>query len=194
MFKPDPHRNGRVSWGVVQIVPVILICLALNTGCSGGADDAKPRDSQKNAKDQKPQAVLTAVVCTIGITNKTLCVLPWEKASNEIGDAALLKRDAPRMLAYEADTQLSARLVGETNLITIAQCMQGAPISTDCARLDDLEGELARLQIETVGEREVIRKLEVLGAFDRDTFPLRSGTGIVQVVGGPVKCDAHKAP
>lgn len=81
------------------ISTIIFVCLAFHTGCSGGADDAKLKDPQKGAKDQKPQAVLTAVICTIGITNKTVCVLPWENVTRGVGDAALLKRDAPRVFA-----------------------------------------------------------------------------------------------
>ena len=176
------------------ISTIIFGCLAFHTGCSGGADDAKPKDPEKGVKDQKPQAVLKAVICTIDITNKTVCVLPWEKNEpTRIGDAALLKRDAPRVFAWEGDTKLVSKFVRpEGNTITIAQCIQGEPLSTDCKRLTDLEGELTLLHIETAGARDVVRKVEVLGAFDRDTFPVWNGTNTVQAVGGPVKCDVHK--
>jgi len=57
------------------------------------------------------------VVCTFGVTNKTVSVLPWENVTRGVGDAALLKRDKPRILVWEEST--------ERNAITIAQCMQG---------------------------------------------------------------------
>ena len=171
-----------------SVSAVIAVCLTFHTGCSGGSDDAHLKGSQKGGKDQRPQVELTAVVCTFGVTNKTVCVLPWENVSRGVGDAALLKRDKPRILVWEESTLL----VSEGNAITIAQCMQGKPLRTDCKRLTDLEGELTRLHIETVGGRDFVRKVEALGAFDRDTIPLRVGTNTVQAVGGPVKCDIHK--
>jgi hypothetical protein len=171
-----------------RISAMIAACLTLHTGCTGGSEDAKPNDGQKGGKGEQTQAEQTAVVCTIDVTNKTACVLPWENVSRGIGDAASLKRDKPRILGWEESTQL----VSEGNTITIAQCMQGEPLRPDCKRLTDLEGELTRLHIETVRGRDMVRKIEVLGAFDRDTISVRVGTNTVQAVGGPVKCDTHK--
>ena len=171
-----------------SISAVIAVCVTFHTGCSGGSDDAQPKGSQKGGKDERPQVELTAVVRTFGVTNKTVCVLPWENVTRGVGDAALLKRDKPRILVWEESTLL----VSERNAITIAQCMQGKELRTDCKRLTDLEGWLTLLNIQTVGGTDVVRKVQALGAFDRDTIPVRVGTNTVQAVGGPVKCDIHK--
>ncbi len=171
-----------------SIIAILFVCLTVHTGCSDRSNDAQQKDSQRAEADKQSQAELTAVVCTIGVADKTLCVLPWEKTSIEIGDAALLRRDAPRNFIWEESTQLAS----QTNVITVMQLMQGRPLDADCQRLIDLEGELTRLHIERVRGRDVVRKLVVLGAFDRDTTPLRVGAKTVEVVGGPVKCNTHK--
>src|SRR5262245_46813124 len=87
-----------------SISAIIVACLTLQTGCTGGSEDARPKDGQKGGKSQKTQAEQTAVVCTIDVTDKTVCVLPWENVSRGIGDAASLKRDKPRILGWEEST------------------------------------------------------------------------------------------
>jgi len=114
------------------------------------AETAQPTAKAKTTTAPKPSEI-SAAVCRSGPTNKTFTVIVWE--------AGTWRRNSTRVLSWQDQTDIVE--FGGTKHMTMAQLIGGTPFDKDTRSLADLKGERVNFFLERIGDKEVIRKMEI---------------------------------
>ncbi len=123
---------------------------------------------------------LNGAICKIDVTNKTFRVVPWD------GKTKTWKRDSIIALSWEDGTQL----VSGTDRLTMAKFIGGKPLDKDTKDVSDLRGDKGDFYIEKVGDKSVVRVVEIIFLFAGESMPAMVGSDSFKVVGSnKVHCD-----
>jgi len=117
------------------------------------------------------ESQINGAVCKIDTTRKTIRIVPWDGKS--------WRKDLIRVIAWDESTQL----VGGKNMLTMGKFVAGSPLDGDVKDVASFRGERAVFHIEKVGDKEVIRIINMMMLFSGESLPAMVGNNGFRIVG-----------